>query len=342
MTISEKNKNYPRKWAQERNTVSTTKWYKNETCMTAIAALIQLAMIVVIMFLLLYITENLEISALGALVTWAIVFFKTPFGGWFFVRVKGNHAIVLRNELISDKVPKNMQARTILRDEKAWREVGPGFQGKFPFEAVVQGVNTESEIVIGATRERPLECTTADNTRLYVTYQVKVTPLRGFLVNLVRQSEDAVIAQVRGEFEQFILHWVKGKTEDEVFRALADLQEQFKSVLGGPGIVVLMEEQLGVFTNEPQITSVSKHPKYAEAAEGQKTSGFVANSVETILNSFVGGDGQLLPGIDPNLVLVVAAANSGQKIGDAVIIPGLGGSDNNAAAILAAATRKKP
>lgn len=272
------------------------------------------------------------------LITWVMILTKTPLFKWFFVNVTPNWSVILGNQINRDVVPVNPDERIKMFRLVSLREVGPGLHCKLPWEMVADTVDLRSELVIGSSKGGPLECYTAGNIKLLIEWQVILTPLRGYLPNLIRKGQDATKAYFKGAFEQAIIAWVKTKTETEVFDSLSDLKSFFAEVFDGGSKVSEVEKEFGVFTNNPQIISVNRSPDYQRAAEGVQIAARTQEAIERLK----------LAGADANLLLLAAAATTGNPLGNAVIIPGLGqglskGSDVTALmAAINALKGKKP
>jgi hypothetical protein len=206
------------------------------------------------------------------------------------------------------------------------REVGPGYNGKFPWEMQFESVNLRSEIVIGNPADKPLICYTEDNITLQIVWQVVLTPLRGFCANLVRKGEEATRAFFQGEFEQAIINFVKKHKERDIAGLLPNLKEEFKKVFGGPDQISDTEEDYGVFTNTPQIVSVTRSTNYQKAAEAEQVAARMENVIAA-LRANLGRDA------DSNMILAAAAAIAGYSMEGILVIPGLGKDPKALAAI---------
>jgi len=270
---------------------------------------------------------------LGVLI-WTLVLFMTPLFDWTFFNTKPNWAIIVGNQLVWDEVPEDPNHRIHYEEFplNSMREVGPGIRGKLPQEVIYEPINLQSELVIGnkGQKDRLLQCYTSEDIPLLIEWQVILTPLRGYLVNMVRKGDEASAAFFQGEFEQAIIQWVKIHTEEEVFKSLDHLKDVFQKVFGGSKSVDPREEEYGIFTNTPQIISVNRTKRYADAAEGVKMGAKVA----TIAGEINGKFGDQKP--DPNMVLATASALAGIEVDGLVLIPGLSGNTPAVAALLAA------
>lgn len=265
---------------------------------------------------------------------WGTVVFKTPVFDWSFFNVSPNWVLIVGNQLQYDSIPDDENQRTKMFRMASLREVGSGLRGKKPWEVVYQSVDLQSELVLG--KNQPVQCVTSDDIPLQIEWQCLLTPLRGYTVNMVRKGEEASIAFFQGEFTQFIIKWVKDRTEAQVFASLDNLKKEFEKVFDGPDKVHKAEKENGLFTNTPQIIRVQRDKRYQDAAVGGKIAEHVAGAVRTINDAF--GDPTNRP--DANMVLAAATATTGNEMGNVLIIPGLSGSAKDAAAVAAAISKK--
>ncbi len=276
-----------------------------------------------------------KMSMLVSLLAWSYVVLKTPVFDWFFINVEANWVVILANHLKRDKqvsaptslAPGEKDPRTQMRTLKSLREVpGPGFYGKLPWERQFDSVDLRKNVVIGSTEDKPLTCYTEENVEIQVVWQAIITPLPGFCANLVRRGADAIEAFIKGEFDQAIINWVKSTSETAVFNKLSDLRDVFENEFDGPDRISKREEDNGVFTNTPQITSVRRSAAFQKAAEAKQVGDKVAEVIKALKLS-LGDDA------DPNMILAAASAITGNDINGLVLIPGIG---NNPQAIAAA------
>lgn len=256
------------------------------------------------------------------LIIWTVVLYKTPVFDWTFINVQKNWSVIVANQIVYDKLPDDKNARTKAFPLTSVREVGSGIRGKKPNEVVIESINLLGELVTGTVEGgEKLQCYTRDNIPLLIGWQAVLTPLQGYLVNLARKGEDASKAFFRGEFEQFIISWIKTRDEDNVFSSLENLKKEFTdSIFGGSDVVDPREEEYGIFTNTPQIISVVRDPRFQKAAEGVEIMKKVTLGIGLLNKEFSTGQKP-----DANVVLATASAAAGIEIPGLLIIPGLGG-----------------
>ena len=293
---------------------------------------VQIIMILVLAIIITLLTRNVILSTLTAIIVWALVLYKTPVFEWCFIIVKPNWSVILGNQTTYDVIDPDRNKRIEMNNLKSLREVGPGIRGKLPWETAFESIDLRSEIIIGnSDSNKPLECYTEDGIQLDITWQVVLTPLRGYLTNLVRKNEDAVKAYFSGQFEQAILGWVRKNKEETVFALLKNLEEEFKNVFGGPNVVSDTEADYGIFTNTPQIIRVTRSKRYQQAAEAV----MVSSNMATIIGQL---KDELGDGIDKNMLLATVAGLTGNEVKGLLLIPGVSGDAKAIAAVAAAVT----
>ncbi len=273
------------------------------------------------------------------IIAWSLILFKTPVWDWCFINTKANWVVIMANQTTYDVVPSKLADRTDVESFplRSMREVGPGIRGKLPWEVRSAELNLESEIVIGnKSSGSPLKCVTGNEIEVFVVWQVILTPLRGYLVNFIRQDETAVKAYFSGQFEQAILTWVKGQDEGGIAGKLSDLRLAFEHVFGGPNEVHPQERKNGTFTGDPQINSYARNAEFQQAAQAGQVAQRLQVVVQTVNAAF--GEG-VKP--DPNVVLAAAAGLTGKPLEGVLIIPGLTGKDPKSIAALAMAAQNK-
>lgn len=260
-------------------------------------------------------------------VIWAKVLFKTKLFDYFFINVKENYEIILGNQLRYDKIPDDPAHRLKLESfpRRSLRPVGQGVRGKFPWELPVTAVNLQSEIVMSTQKDgRPVTCYTQDNVQLEIHYQINLTPLVGYTVNLARKNEEAVKAYFRGRFEMELTAKIRTMSEKDVFAKLPDLKSWFTGLYGGSMRVDKEEKEWGVFTNEPMLISIKRNDRYQQVAEGQ----LVAQKIQDMVSTINAGYGsERKP--DPNLVLMAAARATGNEVSGVLLIPDIGAPGSN-------------
>ncbi|MDB5239290.1 MAG: hypothetical protein JWO00_625 [Candidatus Parcubacteria bacterium] len=255
------------------------------------------------------------------IIIWTSILFKTKVFDYFFINVKQNWVVVLGNQLVKDDIPNDPDERIKMFERGALREVGQGIRGKWPWEVPVESVNLRSEVIIGPAKDKNLlVCVTKDEVQLSINWQVVMTPLVGFAVNLIRRNQAAIEAYFKGIFDQKIIAWIKLHKEEEVFNQLNDLKKMFEDTLGGGSVASIEEMDWGTFTNDPQLINVNRNERFQKAAEGTQVGIKMAGEVARINKLFEKSNNKP----DPDMVLATAASLVGNNIEGLFLIPGAG------------------
>lgn len=298
---------------------------------TLVVIVLQLLPVAMISLFVCWVTGIAPIVGLIiGIIIWTLVFFSTPMFEWFFINVAPNFSVILSSQIrnspmVSGVDQTGRDLRTKMTNSKSFREVGTGWKGKMPWEIPFESVDHKAEVILD-NGDGPLVCYTLEGIEINVNWQVVLTPLVGHLTNLARRGQEATRAYFKGLFEGEIISWVQGKEEKVVLESVAHLKMHFNQVLGGKNKVSLIEEEHGVFTNDPQITAVKRSSSYAKAAE--------AGAVGVQMINLIGPIKKLLPGVDDNVVLIVAGAVTGNNVNGLLVIPGLSGMDQKTIAAL--------
>jgi len=259
----------------------------------------------------------LAYSLLGGAFIWALILFRTPMFEWWFINIRANHAIVVKNQLILDRTPdktetitadsRTAETRITMYPLESMREISSGLRGKFPWEIIVKSVNLQSEILIGTPENQPLIVYTRENIELGILWQITLTPLQGSLVNLSRHTETNIIAVFRGYCNEFLRKEARKRAENDILGDLSSLKQDFEHLFGGPSTVHPLEEYYGVWTNMLQLTSVRRTPRYQESAEA----GQVAENISKGLKQLKVGVANSEK-LDPNVHLIAGLAIAGK------------------------------
>lgn len=283
---------------------------------TRIVITFHIAMAIILSVMFGLITDYWLASFIAGSVCWTYLLCKTRMYDMFFINVKPDTAMILGNQMIRDDIPETEGERTKMFHRKSLREVQAGFKGKFPWEVEVESVNIRAAEPIG-TKGKPLKVTTQNQIPLEIEWQVILTPLPGYLVNLIRKGDDNSKSFFEAEFTRHITAWVKEKDEKDVYKSALD--SDFCNHLGGPDSIHEDEKEYGMFTNKPKIISIDRDKKYQEATQAEVIATNIGNAGKVMQTIFTNGD--LKP--DPNVALVLASAAAGVQTSGVVIIPGL-------------------
>ncbi len=275
---------------------------------------------------------------------WAMVVFSTKFGEMIFIIVEPNTGVVLRSQLRSNKLPgagatsSGVDPRTKLQPDLTLRELSPGIHCKLPWEVVVEPVvDLRTEVLVGEGQQgyNPLTCYTSDGVEVRVGWQIRLTPLQGYLSNYVRRDMRATMAHIRALAEQSIRKMVSTKKEDELSTSDKNLKEEFTRLFDGDHTINEKELQLGIYTNTPQIQGVTVDPEFLKTKRSNLVAKNVAEAIAKV-RATAGADA------DPNLIAIIGAGAAGSAPSGVTLIPGIGSmTPEMIAAIAALAGGKK-
>lgn len=321
--MDEELKNLPRK-SRELDKFMTTIMILVQVGITLVIAMI-IALVILFFKSTISMTSIAVIGSVSfgsAAIIWSQILFRTKIFDAFFINVKQNWAAVLGNQMMYDQIPPSAKARIGMFKRRALREVGQGIRGKLPWETVVEMVNLKGELVMGTDDGKPLTCYTSDNVKIEIKWQVIITPLVGFAINLIRRDEGALRSFFKGFFEAEVITWVKQYPIDYVLTNKDEIKKYFEKVLGGDEDIHEKEMEWGVFTGNPQIIGVERDKRFQEAAEAKVIGARYAEVIDQINEKF--HEEGVKP--DPNMVMAAAAAITGTQVDGLLLIPGAGGS----------------
>lgn len=225
-----------------------------------------------------------SICALIGLALWSTLLLSTDLVQSFFVEIAEFSGAVFVNQFKSDLMPDNDKdaIKSLSIPSDSIREVGAGYHGKWPWERV-DAVDLRRHIVIG----KPIKAYTKDNIEVMVDWVDTLTPLKGYLVNYRRWSEEARKAFFEGAFQENILAIIKTLDEKDLFgeigyKGIESIKNKFSQRFGGENEVNPDEAKFGTFTNNPTIKSIERSEKYRKAAESVK----IAEQTNAAIGSF--------------------------------------------------------
>lgn len=238
---------------------------------------------------------------IGAMI-WTLILLFTPAVHMFFVNVTPNHAVVFANQLRRYESPEHDEHGLKLKETRVLREAGPGLQGKLPWETIANNrfIDLRRHIVLSSN----VSAYSKDGIQLIIDWQVILTPLRGYLTNLVRFDLEAIRKFFLAECQAFIICMINKHDEKWIFENIGNLEEEFEYLFGGPVHTDDTEELYGVFTNDPQLVSVTRSEAYQKAAEAKEIAAKNAEAVRKFKDL----------GIDPEHALNVVLAQQGGNV----------------------------
>ncbi len=286
--------------------------------------------------------------AIGLMI-WAGVLFRTPMLEWWFIDIKPLHAVVLGQQINHDTIPADVskRTRTTTSPLPSLREIGSGWHGKLPWEVLADDpISLKTDLLIGNSKESGglLEVYTKDDRILHYDWQTRLTPLRGYLVNFIRFTDNAQIAYFRTKFSQFLISYSKTQNADDLMSEAGKkrLIEEFKKVFGGPDEVVDIEMERGIFTGDPEIRRIEFTGSYLKALQSKATLARIGEGIEGLITPFRDPNTkQLDPKLNPNLAMVLATSAANALEGTTPIIAvGMEGVDPKTLAATMGITRQ--
>ncbi|MFA6459381.1 MAG: SPFH domain-containing protein [Candidatus Paceibacterota bacterium] len=228
---------------------------------------------------------------------WAFVFFlypgpKWPIHKYFFRKSPKNSALVIVNDWSTFEKPKTDVDRTKLQPTSSMRETGPGWQGLIPIiEEVGWTIDLGKQIVLN----EPITAYTKDKVKVTVRWQVIITPLRGYLVNLVRHDDETIEKYFMGRCRSKIIQMISNEYSREILdvdgkkvlhrgfnEKIDDLKDKFKDLFDGPDAVSKDEKEFGVYTNDPQITEILRSDTVQDAVEATENAKITAEGIAAL------------------------------------------------------------
>jgi len=290
---------------------------------------------------------TLGLSFGGGIVAWAVILFCTPMFGWWFGKNNPMEAAVLGNLINRDQLPKDDNDLTGMYPMHALYEVGPGWYPKLPTHVLADDpISLQASILIGHSIEEgnPLEVRTKNNVILHIDWQTKLSPLRNYLGNFIRYTDESQINYFLAEFNSFLLYWASTKTDLEIFAelrntGLAGLKDDFKNLFGGRNVVDDREKDRGMFSGDPEFRAIKYTDGYLKAIQAKAIMEKLSEGLKILMGAFI--DTPTADKFDPNLAMFISAAVAGVTEGITPIIGiGLGGFDKETLAAYTALQEK--
>jgi len=211
----------------------------------------------------------------------------------FIIYVPENHGLVVVNMLRTYEDPDKRDV-TILEPTRALREVSQGYQGIFlwenpkAFEPINLGrkVNLKDEIV---------EAVSADKVKITLKYTTTLTPLSGYLCNLVRIKDLETIkaffqARFSNRLRELVLqeYVIPPKGEKSILERADHIKKMFNLTLGGKGVIDEDEKQYATFSGDPQIGAILLPQEVLEAIAQGLITEQTAGAIDTLMRNRIG------------------------------------------------------
>ncbi len=275
--------------------------------------------------------ERYEIATstiyISSMMVWISVIGFTGLHRRFFTYVPENSGAVIVNQLRTYEEPKKEEDRTKLMPTKSLREVGPGLQGLLLWEKVGWVIDLGKQITI----KKEVTAYSKDKIELKLDWQVILTALRGYLVNLVRHDGDTIALFFEGACQAKLIELISHEYAQDVpaeagaeaIQSLSErlviIKEEFNNFLGGPNDTDDIEKQFGTFTNSPQIINIRWPKGFTESAEALRVNMNNAAAMTALTRDN--------PGLKPNQALIAVLTAQG-KSPDGLIDLNISGLEN--------------
>jgi len=349
-----------KKPAKKKAPIASTKYIRYTGVYTALAIAVQLLGIALAVFIAFaFICEWLPVApwvkissslAIG-IIGWSKMLFDTPklkhsLYSYWFVYNPPLIACVVGQALSDDRRLEELSGPLGTCDVSTLREIGPGWHGKLPTEAIYKHVSLSAYILIGNSIEKdgtPLVLTSSDGIPIACGWLARLTALRGYLVHTVLYSYESQIQEFRAKFVRFLLGWATTKKAAVIYSMMeekntAELEEQFKLVLGGKDAIHPFEAERGMFSGDPEFNGLTYEKKYQDALQAKMLAARADEASAVLYRSHQ--DAGTASRLDPNLVMLTGASMAGIEVAEPIVITGNTG-EIDPATIAAARDLKK-
>ncbi len=214
---------------------------------------------------------------------WTVIFCFVRGINLFTANVADFHGAVLSNRFRSYKRPEIGESPVKLGTTKMLEEIGPGIHPKWPWQTVTQ-VDLRRQITV----EKTVDAYSSDRIELKATYIMVLKALRGYLCNLVRNTEGESQKILIGGTESRIVAKLNSIEQESAIRQIDDLKTWFGEIYGGDDNASPIERRCGLATSELTVKSITRSPKYQKAAEAEAISKQIAKSVKGLVESGTG------------------------------------------------------
>jgi len=240
-------------------------------------------------------------SILLASALWTLVLFFTSAFDMWFIQPKANTAVVVANPLKRDKVLVTDKELTKLQPSETMRVLyGPTFDGKWPWEEVVNGrvVNLLRSIEL----KNAIDCRTKDNIKVKISWKMYLSVIlsdKG-IMNLVRHTEEKILGVFGGRADAYIKTIVRTLTYDDLFENIFEedpgsgkkitvgektLKSAFSGMNGGDDKLIDLEWEMGMCSTYLTISDVQADEAYQEALEAKARARLNAEALDEYPNT---------------------------------------------------------
>lgn len=252
------------------------------------SCLTQVAIIAAIAVLFCRVTElDRTTSAIVASTVWTLILCFTPAFGMWFIQPHENTAVVLASALAFKTALSTEAELTRIQKTRTMRVIyGPTFDGKAPWEEIVNDrvVNLLRSIVLD---KNELNVVTRDNVKCVVKWMMTLQVILSdeCIMNLVRNSEEKIIATFKAKAEAYIEATVRTMSVEELFEQVytdpdtnreitvgqARLSKGFEGLYWGDDRIHPTEKEMGMQSKNLTISQVLPDEAYQKAMQSKAT-----------------------------------------------------------------------
>ncbi|MBU6426989.1 hypothetical protein KGQ27_01990 [Patescibacteria group bacterium] len=203
-------------------------------------------------------------SLILATAFWTIIICFVRGINLFTANVADFHGAVLSNRFLSYKKPATDSDPMDLGKTRMLEEVGPGLHPKWPWQNAIF-VDLRRQFTI----DKPITAYSLDNIKLTVSYVMVLKALRGFLCNLVRNTEDESRQILVAGTESQLQAKLRGVNQENAIQHMNELDKWFGDIYGGDHKSHPTEKRCGLATSELTIRNITLSDEFQHAAELQ-------------------------------------------------------------------------
>lgn len=262
----------------------------------------------------------LEFSLPLSLLIASSIFYSKVLGN-FLVIVPENKAWIISNAFRDEEVSEDSLTETGYRNIRAQRELQAGLHFIYPWESKAEEIDMKWFNSI-ASAEGGNSYTMKGGRTIKISWQVRVVPLPGFLVNFNRSDKKDIERKVRARAEAFF----QGYLGDREFITFGKEQKEtiekaFEDLWGGESHQDNQEQELGVWTGTPEVFDIS-NPKEVEEQRNLET---IMLSATKIARSMVDESGGKMSFQDAMKLALIGQGKVKMEMVDVVGLLGGGG-----------------
>lgn len=218
-----------------------------------------------------------------ATMAWVVIFLF--WGGINMFTVRGGKyiGIVLENGVFGTERPMDDSDITILKPTRSLVELGPGnIHPKFPTQRVwYVDLRRQKKI------SRTVNVFPNGKQALYLRYYAVTYAARGYLCNLVRNTDDEAESTLVAKIESGLIKMCAGMSDIQILKGFDTLAEKFANVLQGDGVVSEPEQQAGLIAEDITAQEASRSEQYQESIEALAAAQNTGKAIKALVKAGV-------------------------------------------------------